>query len=105
VIREIMVFLHSNGVGPSRAVRIYTTYGANAVQLISENPYRLARDIGFRTADCQRDMGAVTASITAAVLVDATVAETLPAIAPSATATATASPAALLSIFGGALPS
>jgi exodeoxyribonuclease V alpha subunit len=53
-IREIMLFLHSNGVGTSRAVRIYKTYGADAVQLISENPYRLARDIrgiGFRTAD------------------------------------------------------
>src|ERR1700730_15729571 len=53
VIREIMLFLHSNGVGTSRAVRIYKTYGAEAVQLISENPYRLARDIsgiGFRTA-------------------------------------------------------
>src|SRR5271169_2027460 len=54
VIREIMLFLHSNGVGTSRAVRIYKTYGADVVQLISENPYRLARDIrgiGFRTAD------------------------------------------------------
>ena len=54
VIREIMLFLHSNGVGTSRAVRIYKTYGTEAVQLISENPYRLARDIrgiGFRTAD------------------------------------------------------
>ena len=54
IIREIMLFLHSNGVGTSRAVQIYKTYGADAVQLISENPYRLARDIrgiGFRTAD------------------------------------------------------
>jgi exodeoxyribonuclease V alpha subunit len=54
VIREIMLFLHSNGVGTSRAVRIYKTYGADAVRLISQNPYRLARDIrgiGFRTAD------------------------------------------------------
>jgi exodeoxyribonuclease V alpha subunit len=52
VIREIMLFLHSNGVGTSRAVRIYKTYGSDAVQLISENPYRLARPgIGFRTAD------------------------------------------------------
>src|SRR6267378_5673163 len=34
VIREIMLFLHSNGVGTSRAVRIYKTYGADAVQLI-----------------------------------------------------------------------
>ena len=54
IIREIMLFLHSNGVGTSRAVRIYKTYGVDAVRLISENPYRLARDIrgiGFRTAD------------------------------------------------------
>src|SRR5690349_20961524 len=54
VIREIMLFLHSNGVGTSRGVRIDKTYGADAVRLISENPYRLARDIrgiGFRTAD------------------------------------------------------
>jgi exodeoxyribonuclease V alpha subunit len=54
VIREIMLFLHANGVGTSRAVRIYKTYGNDAVQVISENPYRLARDIrgiGFRTAD------------------------------------------------------
>src|SRR5690242_2691244 len=54
IIREIMLFLHSNGVGTSRAVRIYKTYGADAIQLISENPYRLARDIrgiGFLTAD------------------------------------------------------
>jgi len=54
VIREIMLFLHAHGVGTSRAVRIYKTYGTEAIQLISENPYRLARDIrgiGFRTAD------------------------------------------------------
>jgi exodeoxyribonuclease V alpha subunit len=54
VIREIMLFLHANGVGTSRAVRIYKTYGSEAVRVISENPYRLARDIrgiGFRTAD------------------------------------------------------
>ena len=54
VVREIMVFLHSHGVGTARAVRIFRTYGADAVQVMSENPYRLARDIrgiGFRTAD------------------------------------------------------
>src|SRR3954453_20077575 len=53
VIREIMLFLHAHGVGTSRAVRIFKTYGQDAVQLISENPYRLARDIrgiGFLTA-------------------------------------------------------
>ncbi|XWN32717.1 MAG: ATP-dependent RecD-like DNA helicase [Devosia sp.] len=54
VIREIMVFLHEHGVGTARAVRIFKTYGTDAVQVMSENPYRLARDIrgiGFRTAD------------------------------------------------------
>ncbi len=54
VIREIMLFLHSHGVGSARAVRIYKTYGADAVRVISENPYQLARDIhgvGFKTAD------------------------------------------------------
>ncbi len=54
VVREIMVFLHSHGVGTSRAVRIFKTYGVDAVQVMSENPYRLARDIrgiGFKTAD------------------------------------------------------
>jgi exodeoxyribonuclease V alpha subunit len=54
VIREIMVFLHAHAVGTARAVRIFRTYGVDAVQVISENPYRLARDIrgiGFRTAD------------------------------------------------------
>jgi exodeoxyribonuclease V alpha subunit len=53
-IREIMIFLHANGVGTSRAVRIYKTYGSDAIQVISEDPYRLARDIrgiGFKTAD------------------------------------------------------
>ena len=54
VVREIMVFLHSHGVGTARAVRIFKTYGNDAVQVMVENPYRLARDIrgiGFRTAD------------------------------------------------------
>jgi hypothetical protein len=55
VVREIMVFLHEHGVGTARAVRIYkTTYGIDAVQVMTENPYRLARDIrgiGLRTAD------------------------------------------------------
>ena len=54
VVREIMVFLHSHGVGTARAVRIFRTYGADAIEVMSENPYRLARDIrgiGFKTAD------------------------------------------------------
>src|ERR1051326_2722326 len=54
IVREIMVFLHSHGVGTARAVRIYKTYGPDAIQVMTENPYRLARDIrgiGFKTAD------------------------------------------------------
>lgn len=54
VVREIMVFLQSYGVGTSRAVRIYKTYGVDSIAKVSENPYRLALDIhgiGFKTAD------------------------------------------------------
>jgi exodeoxyribonuclease V alpha subunit len=54
IVREIMVFLHSHGVGTARAVRIFKTYGADAIQVMADNPYRLARDIrgiGFKTAD------------------------------------------------------
>jgi exodeoxyribonuclease V alpha subunit len=53
-VREIMIFLHSHGVSTARAVRIFKTYGADAIQVMTENPYRLARDIrgiGFKTAD------------------------------------------------------
>ena len=53
-IREIMIFLHSHGVGTNRAFRIYKTYGDEAIPVIQENPYRLANDIwgiGFKTAD------------------------------------------------------
>jgi exodeoxyribonuclease V alpha subunit len=53
-IREIMVFLHSNGVSTSRAVRIYKIYGESAIEEVRANPYRLAQDvhgIGFKTAD------------------------------------------------------
>jgi exodeoxyribonuclease V alpha subunit len=49
-----MVFLHANGVGTSRAVQIFKTYGHDDIEVMTENPYRLARDIrgiGFKTAD------------------------------------------------------
>jgi exodeoxyribonuclease V alpha subunit len=54
VVREIMVFLQSHGMGTARAVRIYKTYGDAAIDRVRENPYRLALDIhgvGFKTAD------------------------------------------------------
>jgi exodeoxyribonuclease V alpha subunit len=36
VVREIMVFLHSHGVGTARAVRIFKTYGTDANQIMTE---------------------------------------------------------------------
>ena len=53
-VKEIIVFLQSNGVGTARAVRIYRAYGADAVAIVRNNPYRLTLDIpgiGFKTAD------------------------------------------------------
>src|SRR3979409_2383477 len=38
VIREIMVFLHSHGVGTARAVRIYKTYGNEALSRYGRIP-------------------------------------------------------------------
>lgn len=54
VVREIMVFLHDNGVSTSRASRIYKAYGEEAISTVRANPYTLAKDIhgiGFKTAD------------------------------------------------------
>jgi exodeoxyribonuclease V alpha subunit len=56
IVREMMVFLHSNGVGTARAVRIFKTYGADAVQVMTEDPLsacpRHPRD---RLQECRRD--------------------------------------------------
>nr|VFK68059.1 MAG: exodeoxyribonuclease V alpha subunit [Candidatus Kentron sp. UNK]VFK73287.1 MAG: exodeoxyribonuclease V alpha subunit [Candidatus Kentron sp. UNK] len=53
-VQDIMVFLRSYGIGSARAVRIFKTYGNDAIARVRENPYRLASDIrgmGFATAD------------------------------------------------------
>ena len=53
-VREIMLFLHAHGVGTARAVRIFKTYQFDAIRVMTEDPYRLAKDIrgiGFKTAD------------------------------------------------------
>ncbi len=53
-VRRILVFLADCGVSPARAVRIYRTYGTEAIARIKANPYCLADDIrgiGFKTAD------------------------------------------------------
>ncbi len=54
VVREIMIFLQSHGVGTTRATRIFKTYGEEAIAIVSKNPYQLAKDIrgiGFMSAD------------------------------------------------------
>ena len=53
-VRDIMIFLQGHGIGSAHAAKIYKEYGENAMQVVRDNPYRLARDIsgiGFRTAD------------------------------------------------------
>ena len=53
-IRALMLFLQSHGVTTGLAVKIYKTYRDDALRVIQEDPYRLARDIwgvGFKTAD------------------------------------------------------
>ena len=53
-IQEVMLFLQSHGVSTALAVKIHKAYGDQAIAIVQENPYRLARDIrgiGFRTAD------------------------------------------------------
>ncbi len=53
-IREVMVFLQGHGVSSTYAAKIYKQYGQKSIQVVQENPYRLAADIfgiGFKTAD------------------------------------------------------
>ena len=53
-IKEVMLFLQSNGVSTSLATKIYKFYGDDAIGIVQTDPYRLAQDIygiGFLTAD------------------------------------------------------
>ncbi|MBQ7193168.1 MAG: ATP-dependent RecD-like DNA helicase [Synergistaceae bacterium] len=53
-IKNIMLFLQSYNVSTSLAAKIFKQYGSQAIQTVTENPYRLADDIwgvGFKTAD------------------------------------------------------
>jgi len=53
-IKDVMIFLQGHGVSTSLATKIYKTYGDNAIGIVKQDPYRLARDIygiGFLTAD------------------------------------------------------
>jgi len=53
-MRDLMLFLQPHGVSAAYGVRIYRHYGQAALEIVRENPYRLAMDIhgiGFLTAD------------------------------------------------------
>ena len=53
-IREVMAALQSYGISTSLATRIYKRFGNDSAAVISEDPFRLAREvwgIGFKTAD------------------------------------------------------
>lgn len=53
-IRAVMLFLQSNNVSSGYASKIYKQYGNKSIEVVMENPYRLAYDIsgiGFVIAD------------------------------------------------------
>jgi exodeoxyribonuclease V alpha subunit len=53
-LRDLLVFAGQVGIGPAFVAKIFNKYGADAVSMIREDPYRLARDIhgvGFKSAD------------------------------------------------------
>ena len=53
-LRELMLFLESNGVSGSYAPKLQARYGSTAITRIKANPYDLVNDIegiGFQTAD------------------------------------------------------
>jgi len=53
-IREVMIFLQQHEISPTFAQKIYKTYGDRSIELLLDDPFRLARDIygvGFKSAD------------------------------------------------------
>lgn len=53
-MREAMIFLQQYGISNTLAMKIYNAYGKETYQIIKENPYRLAEEvggIGFKIAD------------------------------------------------------
>jgi len=57
-IRQVMLFLQTHGVSSGYATKIFKQYGQASIQVVKENPYRLATDIfgiGFITADVIAD--------------------------------------------------
>ncbi len=53
-IRNVMLFLQEYGVSTLFAVKIFKTYGNDAINIVKDNPYQLSKDIygiGFFSAD------------------------------------------------------
>ena len=53
-IRKVVLYLQEFGVTPAFAMKVYKKYGYRTIDIIKENPYRMAEDIagiGFKTAD------------------------------------------------------
>ena len=53
-VRNVMLFLQSQGVSSGYATKIFKQYGDQSIAVVKKNPYRLATDIfgiGFVTAD------------------------------------------------------
>ncbi len=53
-LREVHIFLQTYGVTTSQCVKLVNKYGPDAKQVITNEPYRVAREIdgiGFKTAD------------------------------------------------------
>ena len=44
-MRDLLLFLQPHGITPVYALRVYRAYGAQALDIVRENPYRLAMDI------------------------------------------------------------
>lgn len=53
-IKNVMIFLQSHDISTTFAVKIFKKYGKKSVEILKNNPYRLADDIwgvGFKSAD------------------------------------------------------
>ena len=53
-VKEIMMFLQSHNISTNYSIKIYKEYGKNTINVIKDNPYRLAEEIygiGFKLAD------------------------------------------------------
>ena len=53
-VTEVVAYFTDFGIGTAFALKLYRLYGANSIQIVKENPYRLCdtiKGIGFKTAD------------------------------------------------------